>query len=259
LEKEIPSCFRNARALAQTDELLVEKFLRGPQLSTESLIVDKEVFTPGYADRNYDDLGRFLPQIMENGGWVPSRFSARKNQVDDIISQCADALSIDNGVIKGDLIFTEDGQVAVVEVAARLSGGDFCESLVPLGTGVDYVTQVIRQSMGLPVETKKLQATKSVTVANRYFFLDPGVLMGIDGFDEIKRQSWIEKLEIWHQVGDTLPNIKGHGDRGGVFVVTGENRRIVQERIDAVYKKINFHIDTKQETGRGLPRSDRLV
>ena len=71
-------------ALSHSDEklILIEEFIPGPQISTEHVIYEGNIYTPGFADRNYDDLERFLPQIMENGGWVPSKYFDYKESIE---------------------------------------------------------------------------------------------------------------------------------------------------------------------------------
>lgn len=240
---ELEPAWRRALRFSEDGEVLVERHLAGDQISSESLIVGGEVHTPGLADRNYDELERFLPQVMENGGWVPSRHASEIHEIGRVIGRCARALGIENGVIKGDLVRTEDGRIAVIEVAARLSGGDFCESLVPLGTGVNYVKQVIRQALGEPVDLEALRPTRDRAVANRYFFLPPGRLVAMHGVDAIARKPWIRKLELWVSPGDRIPPLEGHGQRGGVFVIEARDRAELARHEAEVYATIEFVVE----------------
>ena len=244
--RELAEAFAQAVRYSEDGFVLAERFLPGDQISSESLIVAGRVYTPGLADRNYDDLETYLPQILENGGWVPSKYAADVASIDRTIESCAQALGIENGVIKGDLVRCPDGQIAVIEVAARLSGGDFSESLVPLGTGVNYVKQVIRQSLGLPVEIEALTPTRAQCVANRYFFAKPGELLSIEGAEAMRSKSWVEKLEFSFEVGDALPDVESHGQRLGVFVVSGPDRETVEQRIAEVYAAIRIHVAPRE-------------
>ena len=46
---------------------MIEKYLDGPQVSTESFVVNGKIYNIGFADRNYKDMDKFLPNIIENG------------------------------------------------------------------------------------------------------------------------------------------------------------------------------------------------
>ena len=241
-DDDIESLFKNSLNSTEKDYILVEEFISGPQISTESIILNGKLYTPGFADRNYDDLELFTPQIMENGGWVPSNFEEYREGICEEIRKSAVSLGIDNSVIKGDVVIGDDG-IKIIEIAARLSGGDFSESLVPLGLGLNYVKSVIQMAINEDIDINDFIPKINKAVANRYFFAKPGKLIDIKGVDEVKSKDWISKFEIWYEPGQNLPNIASHGQRTGVFVIVGQNRKQVQERINWVYDTIKFITD----------------
>jgi len=239
--EEAERLFAHAFENSGNGGVLLEDFVPGAQLSTESIMMDGDIYTLGYADRNYEQMRTFLPHIIENGGWVPSVYEDQRRLVETEIKKAALALNINDGVIKGDVVLASEGPV-IIEIAARLSGGDFSESLVPLGTGINYVETVIRLALGERPNIKALLPKSRQVVANRYFFAKPGMLEKVRGIDRVSDLDWIAKLELWYQPGDVLPDISNHGQRTGVFVVTGPDRKTVQERIDSVYQEVEFEI-----------------
>ena len=122
---------------------MIEKFMKGPQVSTESLVIDGKAFTPGFSDRNYEFLNHFAPHIIENGGQLPSKLrTSTKKLVNNLIQKCSESMGIQNGVLKGDIVIT-NGKPFIIEIATRLSGGYFCSHEIPLNTGVDFVGAAI--------------------------------------------------------------------------------------------------------------------
>lgn len=236
---DIEDLFNRTRAFSYSDKVLVEEFLPGPQISTETIMVDGRAHTPGFADRNYDLLDRFRPQIMENGGWVPSLATPEeKASIESLVEQASLALGVTDGVTKGDVVLTADGP-KMIEMAARLSGGDFCAGLVPLGTGVNYVKTVIQLAVGQVPDLTELTPRKQIAVANRYFFPQPGKLVRIEGADTVAPWDWVKKLEFWYQPGDEVPQSLSHAHRFGVFLVVAEDRDELEKRISRVYETIN--------------------
>ncbi len=232
------------RSLAESfcGQVLAEEYLLGLQLSTESIIKNSAVITAGIADRNYEKLAAFAPHIIENGGWVPSVLSSEQlSQVDSLISKASKALGIRDGIIKGDLVLTAEGP-KIIEVAARLSGGDFSESLIPLGYGVNIVEAGIRLATGEEFELSSYTPEPQLCVANRYFFPPPGRLLAIHGVELVRQQSWVQKLAFSYEVGCTIPPLRSHADRFGMFIVQGKNRSQVEERIQWVYETIRIEI-----------------
>ena len=64
--------FMLARSHSPTERVMVEQYLDGPQVSTESIVIGGRCFTPGFSDRNYEYLERYAPFFIENGGDLPS-------------------------------------------------------------------------------------------------------------------------------------------------------------------------------------------
>src|SRR6185436_11430998 len=73
--QDLTQAFLLARSHSPTERVIVEQYLEGPQVSTESVIVDGRCFTPGFSDRNYEFLDRYAPFFIENGGDLPSHLS----------------------------------------------------------------------------------------------------------------------------------------------------------------------------------------
>ncbi len=237
---EAGQAYRYALSYSNSGEVISEEFIEGPQISTESILFNGGSCTPGFADRVYDGMQSFWPQIMENGGWMPSALSQpQRKQAEDLVVRASLALGITDGVTKGDVVMTEEGP-KIIEIAARLSGGDFCESLVPLSIGVNYVEAAIRIAIGEAPDIDALKPKFQQTVVNRYFFPRPGRLVRMEGVEDVLKQDWVKKLQFWYKVGDMVPPVKSHVDRFGVFVAVGDSRQQVDHRADWVYRTINI-------------------
>jgi biotin carboxylase len=214
--------YATARDHSPTGRVMLERFLPGPQVSTESLMIEGVAYTPGFSDRNYEHLERYAPHIIENGGQLPSHLdNATQQAVRDLVQQAALSMGIRNGVVKGDIVVT-DGKPHVIELAARLSGGYFCTHEIPLNTGVDLVGAAIRQALGEPVDPEELTPKWSRPVAQRYLFPSPGVVRAVEGAERFADQPDVAYLEIRAKVGDRIGLVDSHPARAGVVITTGE-------------------------------------
>jgi biotin carboxylase len=232
--------FEESRGISLGGGVLVEQFVRGLQISTETLMYRGAAHTPGFADRNYEMLETCAPYIIENGGWVPSSATAEQRAaVEELVERAALAIGIRNGVVKGDLVWSKNGPV-VIELAARLSGGDFSESLIPLGCGVNIVEQAINVAADRKPSLERLRPRWNKAVLNRYFFPPPGRLVRIEGEAEVRAQPWINKLEFWYEPGESVPRVTSHADRFGVFIVTADTRAEAEERARWVYETVDI-------------------
>lgn len=214
--------FDYAKQQSPTGRVMVEQFLAGKQISTESLVQNGIAYTLGFADRNYEFLDRYEPHMIENGGDLPgSLVEAQKKGVHDLIQQVVTALGVKNGVIKGDIVIYNQ-QAMVIEVAPRLSGGYFCTHEIPLNSGVDFVGNAILLALGEEVAESTLIAHYNRPVCQRYLFTEPGKVISIEGLEAVAQRPEIAFCEIRVQVGDIIPAVHNHLARPGVVIATGD-------------------------------------
>lgn len=224
--EDIKNAFEEAFINTKQNYLLAESFLDGPQISSESFIIDGEIYNIGFADRNYDDLEKFLPNIIENGGDLPSIYMRQKHkqQLTDYLQTISKELKIKNGVIKGDLVIHND-ELYIIEFALRLSGGNFSTIEIPYSTGVDFLKIAILLHLGLPIEKEDLEIKSNKSLSLRYKFaeeLTKGKIKEI--LKPLEKENII--YENFHfKVGDTLvQKTANHASRLGFAIATGKGR-----------------------------------
>ncbi|MEE9542897.1 MAG: ATP-grasp domain-containing protein, partial [Thermodesulfobacteriota bacterium] len=131
---------------------MLEEWIEGPQISTESVLTPEGIVTPGLSDRNYERLEEFFPYVIEDGGDLPADITKEQRlEIDNVIKAAANALNITKGIIKGDIVMTPEGPL-VIEIAPRLSGGYFCTHTAPLSSGVNIVEAAVEFALGLDVD-----------------------------------------------------------------------------------------------------------
>ncbi len=235
--------YETARAYSPNGRVMVEEFLPGPQVSTESIVYDGEVFTPGFADRNYEFSERFSPYIIENGGQHPSFLpSEQQEQICRLVAKAAKSMGIERGVAKGDIVVTEDSP-KVIEIAARLSGGWFCTDIIPLSTGVNMVKTMMQISLGEEPDLDELLPKYHRGVALRYLFPPPGTVKTISGVETIEKIDWVKKMGIFLKPGDVIEPITDHTKRAGFVITIGETQEQAIERAQHAVQMINIEVD----------------
>lgn len=240
---DIQKAFTESASWGKSGRLIVEKFVSGLQISSESFILNGKCFTPALAERNYSRLNEFRPYIIEDGGTIPAIVSSvLQEKISDLILRGALALGIDRGVVKGDLVVAEDGEPLIIELAARLSGGWFSTHQIPAATGVDLVNIVMSEALGIPVKEKDLIPKWSRATAIRYFFPPEGEIIFIDGLDEIKSSPGVIKCGLFKGVGDFQPKVLMHPDRFGYVLVEAENRDEAITLVEQIMRKLKIEI-----------------
>jgi biotin carboxylase len=242
-QTDIKNIFSESASWGKSDRLIVEKFIPGLQISSESFILNGKCFTPALAERNYARLDQFAPSIIEDGGTIPAVISPLlQEKISDLILRAALAIGIDRGLVKGDLVVAENGEPLIIELAARLSGGWFSTHQIPSATGVDFVNVVISEALGIPVKECDLIPKWNRATAIRYFFPPEGEILAIDGLDEIKNSPGVIKYGLFRGVGDFQPKVLMHPDRFGYVLAEASNREEAITLVEQAMCKLKIKI-----------------
>jgi len=215
----------SARAESPSKRVMVETFLPGPQLSTESVVYRGRIVCTVVAERNY---GGFLinpPYAIEDGGETPADLSAaQRRAVDLVLTRAARAMGITDGSMKGDLVYTAAGP-KIIEVAARLSGGYYATDTIPLATGVDMVEAVMRICLGLPLQPLALHPKRRQYVSQRYFFPPKaGKVKAIRGIVRARSLPGVVRFFFYAKKGDTMRSLVSHPARLGCVLAVGRTK-----------------------------------
>ena len=240
-EDDLDELFQKTSSVGKVGRVMVEEYLEGIQVSTQSIIVDDVGYTPGMAYRNYDEREMFRPQIMQNGSNQPGGFT--QEQIDacgDLTIRAGRALGITRGAAKGDLVIHPERGPMVIEIAARLSAGHFADGMIPLATGVNPLDAVIDIAVGCDPDPSTFVPDRNKAAATRFFFPEPGRLEKIVGLDEAVKQPWFKLLETPYAPGDVIRSPVHHGFRAGVFLVEGDNQQQVRDRTKEIYDTVKF-------------------
>src|ERR1700742_557497 len=226
---DLAKAFVLAQSYSPTQRVMVEQYLDGPQVSTESLVTGGQCFTPGFSDRNYEFLERYAPFFIENGGDLPSHLPPEiQKKVHDLVARAASAMGITDGTVKGDIVIHE-GEPYVIELAARLSGGFFCTREIPLNTGVDFIGAAIKIALGESVSEEDMTPKHSVPVVQRYAFPKPGTVTAVLGAEEARHMPGIAELVITARLGDVIPPAGDKRPSGAMVLATGADRNAALE------------------------------
>ncbi len=238
---EVKSVFGHTLSYTQKNIILIEEYLEGKELSTESIIYNK-TYTVAFADRNYDKK-RFEPFFIEDGAEMPTSLSKDEiKKVTQTVDAAIRALGIDWGVAKGDIIIGSDGKVRIIEMAARTSGGRFCSLKVPLSTGINMLRPLILMTVGCIPNLDDLKPKFNKGIAERFIFPKPGKIIKIKGIEEAEKMEGIYKVHIDKDVraGVIIEPVTDHTKRKGYVIALGKTREEAVRRAESAVQKIKI-------------------
>ena len=236
----LDEAFARTKAHSPTGRVMVEAYLSGPQVSTESIVTRGRCYTPGFSDRNYELLEIHAPFFIENGGDLPSALAGGiQEKVKGVVARAAEALGIAEGTVKGDIVVHE-GEPYVIELAARLSGGFFCTREIPLNTGVDFVGAAIRVALGERVGPAELTPKKRLPVVQRYAFPKPGRIIEVRGAEAARSVPGIADLIVTARPGDIIPPAGDKRPSAAMVLATGRTRESALAAANAALARLEI-------------------
>ena len=210
--EELYNGIKAAQAFSFRHEAIVEEYINGREISVE-FISDKGIHYPLTIT---DKVTTGAPHFVELEHHQPADLS--KSQYQEIYmttEKALRALSITDGASHTEYRITEEGEIFILELGARM-GGDFIGSdLVYLSTGYDFVRGVIQNALGTfekPVFGE--QAHSGV------YFLSKETERLLPYFDE-KDISGIVKRE---QMDNALKTVTCSADRSGYIIYQSDKK-----------------------------------
>jgi biotin carboxylase len=136
------------------------------------------------------------------------------------------ALGLRDGIAFPQLIVSDDGSVRVVEVAARIPGGQMAD-LVRHAVGVDLVEVALRQALGQPVPDELVLPRFKQPLAIRFLTAQPGPLptgkvLSIGSLEPVLAAEGVVQADTYLQVGETISPVRLDGDRRGYVIATAD-------------------------------------
>ena len=235
-KEEFVGLFERAKNESRDKSVMIEQFIEGPEFSVEIIVWQGEAHVLTVTDKKTTEA----PYFVELGHNQPSVFPIEiQRKLKDAAVAGVRALGLNNCAAHAELKMM-DGEPYLMEIGARL-GGDFISTeLTHLSTGVDMVAAAINVALGIEPDLKPKEAPKGVCI--RYFTPQPGRLTAIHN-QELLNDSHVYDAEIYHQVGDMIPEVRSSLDRSGHVIVTAPTVQEAIKRADELIKKVVFETE----------------
>ena len=224
-------------ALAESgaEEAIVESFHEGLELNGLALARSGEVVPLTLSDR-------LRPPGPGFGvGWIhvyPARIYADLlEEAERVVRHAVHALGLRDGIAFPQLLVDADGSVRVVEVAARIPGGQMAD-LARHAIGIDLVEVALRQALGLEVPDEIGLPRFRRPLAISFLTAQPGPLptgtvRSFSGLERVLACPGVVQADVFLEQGETIRPVRLDGDRRGYVIAVGATSVQALERAEA--------------------------
>ena len=222
-----------ALAESPTEEAIVEAYTEGLELNGLVIARGGEPYPLLLSDR-------LRPKGVGFGvGWIHSYPSKLFGDVFEgaqrVALRAVRTLGLRDGIAFPQLIVA-DSQALVVEVAARIPGGQMAD-LAFHALGIDLVEIALRQALGEEVPDELVIPRQSRPTAIRFLTAQPGPLpvgkvTKVSGIERVLKAPGVVQADVFLQEGETIRPVRLDGDRRGYVIATGQTNVQALERAE---------------------------
>ena len=217
-KKGLKEAVKRAMDLSFEKAALIEEFVEGQEYSVEYIswgghhefLALTKKYTTG--NPHYIETGHIEPAGVSEGLLV---------KIKGVIENALDSLQIKYGASHSEIKVSDDGDIKIIEIGARM-GGDFIgSSLVQISTGYDFIQGVIDVALGKKPIVKK---HKAEIAAIRFVFDEEDVKC----FDILKNEH-PEMLVAFDIKPITGKKVTDSSSRFGYYIFKGNDRKAVEK------------------------------
>ena len=165
-------------------------------------------------------------------------------EVEERAKQCVEnaikALGINFGSVNMDMLITAEGKIHIIDIGARMGGNMIGPCIIPYGTGIDYMANMIRNAVGDEIDLTPRQKS---AVATRLLAFGNGVVKQLPDFEKLEKEYGVE---IYHhlEVGQTVKEYHTNLDGCGYIVARADNVETAIKKAKEVWELIGKTIFT---------------
>lgn len=218
-------------------DYIMEEFLQGPEFSVELFLKEDEIAFSEVTEKHTTEP----PFFVELEHIFPTTVAIdHKSEIIKTAYRAAHALDFHNGPLHIEIKLTKDGP-KVVEVNGRPGGDNITSDLIVDAYGINVFRETVKLYLQEPVEFNKKFNRFASTIF--FFASSTGTLSEIYGWDTMKSQKDVIRVDIEKQVGDKVRLPENSDDRIGYAIVCCDSEKQLKQAIKQVKLKVNIHVD----------------
>jgi biotin carboxylase len=232
--RELGDAIDAAFAAGRSDEIVVEEFVEGMEVTASAWVDDGEVHVLMVTDRvTYNPppaIGIAVQHVYPSLYAAPVLDIVREN-----LERIRAAYALEHGPMYVQMIVTPDDDVQLVEAACRVGGGHEI-ALVPLVTGCDLRDRLIDLALTgacEPVVIDDARASSAHALVN-FLVAQPGTFAEQTGIDDLVRDGTLVEGGFYHPIGYEQQPVRDGQGRVGYFIAQASSRdALLQKARDA--------------------------
>ena len=246
---ELEEKYCDAEKYSQGERILIEEFIKGE----DELVIEGIAFDGWYENLICGDTHYFnLPDVFSARQRI---FPSVKNleivkKTQDLNKRIIKGFGLSRGLTHGEYIVS-DGEVYLIEIAARGGGVYISSDIIPLMTGFDTTSFIV------DIATKREIERPVITNLNRVvcyvaFYLPEGIVQSVTGVDEVVAQPYVHHNNLEHLTVGKI--VKKNTDKTSRFfmVLDANSAEEMDARFNWIKQTLKAIVITDNNSPKGI-------
>ena len=234
-----------AVAASPTQEAILEEFVEGTEMNGIVIARAGDAWALTLSDRLRP------PGIGFGVGWIhvypATVYGDQLEESEHVAAWAVRALGLRTGIAFPQLIAAPDGRVIVVEVAARIPGGQMAD-LVRHAVGVDLIEVQLRMALGEELPDELVTARFEQPLAIRFLTAEPGPLSTgrvtrVGSLERVLAFPGVVQADTYLTVGEIIRPVRLDGDRRGYVIAVADTNLEALDRAEAAARLIDVDVE----------------
>lgn len=240
-EEDIIDKFQSTMNFSAEKKVLLEKFIEGSEMEIDTLVLNNKI--------EVDMIGDVTPFIDKNifaaskRSYPSTKSNEITNRLRQLNSKIIKLFNLKNGITHGEYIIDKDGNIYLLEIAARGGGSYISSHIWYIQTGIHVEDIIIKLALGEEIELKKTNGDKNVTCYISSF-LPAGRVIDITGINELDHLDYI----VIHSFNNIKLDMKISDSRDKTarftVVIYASNHSALENNIINVKELLKIKVDT---------------
>lgn len=217
--------------------VLIEKFIEGDEYGVESFVSNGKVYILCIMQKTMTKP----PIYAELGHCSFSGLGDKmEKEIEAKVVNAIRSLGIITGSVNMDLLITRDKKISIIDIGVRMGGNLIGSHIVPLSTGIDYMGNIIKESLGEPININRTIFDR--IVATRVLTPTPGKVKYIKDISDIKNADDVADLVLKIDKNHTINRYRSNKDGCGYVVIIGKDAIDAKKRALEINNEIDQRI-----------------
>ncbi len=242
--------FDRAIKYSSTGTVIIEEFFQGREIVIEGFSKDYKFHNLIIGDsENFESIEMFIPKQRIFPTTLNSEIKAKVLSANRGL---VEKLGLKFGITHSEFLVNEtNGDICLIEIAARGGGVFISSDLIPLACGINVNELLIELSAG---GNPDFDMKGYVEASSGYvcFLLPEGTITKVEGLEEVKKLPGVHRACLANiQLGIKTPCLKDKTSRLGPILVSAENRNKLLDIIQELKTLLKIEVETSNGT-RGI-------